>query len=892
MPLSLAGLLALVQSFSLCVVASDPIRLPVTQDNSIVMVDGEWSENAGQQSRLRIKGNQHIVVMAFDLTRVTGKLVKKATLICTQGEQKIAGVTLSTIATPWSENDSTGLTAGAPHVTDWGYSGARFPAVSGGNSFTLVHHAVTQVRDGAYHWDVPPDFVHAMAIGIAHGIAIHEHDADYKRNPTIYSREQSGKQPYLLVELEDQADGELEDELEPPSDLKISDVDDQPVLSFASPPQGFSFQISVNGNPLGRHNIPLLTPNARQVVSMRDLGDSVTADVPDQIEIVTQSRTGAVSKAASVRTTLRKSFRVPQPKIPLVQAALKRIQDVSILPITDKYDAQGKPVGELPDDYRSRNAIYNGERVRLVAAAGEVVGFQLLLKGSEAVSVNVDLSNLKPRIDLNQALYVPTSGRMIPDPLVPMPNELQLSVDQDTVVFADIFIPFDATAGVFTGAVTISDGRVIPIELEVLSFAIPKQATFFCEMNSYGLPEHVKDYYELQRIAYDHRVHVNVLHYSHNTAASGSRKSNLDMRLMSGRRMDNKRYDNISPGATTAYWDDFVEAFGSFIDGSLFKDGHRGAIAAPGFYLTFHESWPLNCRAYFNGNLDAYAAFDDTPLYAQTYVNILRDFAELAKSKEWNKTGFQVYFNNKGSLNELSKAPWILDEPSGFWDYRALQYYGELTDQGHANMPGMQLNYRVDISRPEYCRGQLNGRGDLWVVSSSAFQDYRRLVTDRIQRDGLQTWVYGTSNHIHETNRNIQAWALDAWRDGATGVVPWQTVDKSGKALTEADQLGIFIFDRQLDGEIEIRHSVRLKAFREAQQLIEYLNILQAKRSWSQEQIRQFVSQYVQLTNEVTKVNEADAGTSAYSKLSPTGLDTLKLAVVELLKHSDVEPQR
>jgi hypothetical protein len=354
--------------------------------------------------------------------------------------------------------------------------------------------------------------------------------------------------------------------------------------------------------------------------------------------------------------------------------------------------------------------------------------------------------------------------------------------------------------------------------------------------------------------------------------------------------MDNKRYDDIQPGDQTAYWDDFANAFGPYIDGSLFKDGHRGPIPAPGFYLTFHESWPLNCRAYFNGNLDAYEAFSEQPLYAQTYVNVLQSFARLAKSRGWTQTGFHVYFNNKGSLHEKSKAPWILDEPSGHWDYRALQFYGELTDRGRAAADDVQIDYRIDISRPEYCRGQLEHRPDLWVVSSWAFQHYRRLVTDRMERDGLKVWVYGTSNHVHETNRNITAWALDSWQHGATGIVPWQTVDKSGKALTEADQLGLFIFDKDANGDTVIRHSMRLKAYREAQQLIEYLNILQRRRGWTQRQMQQFVGQYVNLDSEVFKTNEADAGTTAYGRVSAVGLESLRRAAAELISKSPSEP--
>ena len=104
-------------------VTAAPIQLPVTQDNSIVLVDGEWSENAGDKGRIRIKGNQHIVAMSFDTSAIAGKRVRSATLVCQPSEQAIAGVTLSTIATPWSEAASNGLTAGTSGMEGWGYPG-------------------------------------------------------------------------------------------------------------------------------------------------------------------------------------------------------------------------------------------------------------------------------------------------------------------------------------------------------------------------------------------------------------------------------------------------------------------------------------------------------------------------------------------------------------------------------------------------------------------------------------------------------------------------------------------------------------------------------------------------------------------------------------------------
>ena len=878
----LIALLSFVLLFATKASAGDTIQLPVTKDNSIVMVDGEWDQNAGKQGQIRVKGNQHIVAMSFDTSAIAGKRVKRAALVCVQGQQLISGVTLSTIASPWDEDRSNGLTAGIEGVDGWGYSGARFPAVSGGNAFTLVHQSTSLILDGKYHWDVPPDMVHAMALGVAHGLAIHEHDADYRRNPTIFAHQQSSKKPYLLVEIDDSADANPE----AATDLRMdSDEFHSARLTLTAPIRGFAYEVSVDGRSLGRHNIPLVAPGRPQMIPLRDLPSSITTDQLYEIRVVTLNRTGQRSPPAVLRSVVLKSGTVDRPAVDFAPAQSSPVTGLSVIPVTDKFDASGKTVGELPENYRTHNAIFDGKGVQLTAAAGEVVGFQLLLRGDdgEQVSVAVHMEAPESRVDLHHAVYVPANGRLIPDPLLPLPDTISLKPDMDQCIVADIYIPFDASPGVRKGKITVSDGREVPLSINVLPFALPRQATFLCEMNGYGLPEHVNDYYALQQIAYDHRVHANILHYSHNTAAPGSRKSNLDMRLRSGRRMDNKRYDDIQPDARTGYWDDFVEAFGPYIDGSLFKDGHRGPIPAPGFYLTFHESWPLHCRAYFNGDLDAYNAFDAHPEYARTYVNILRDFARLADAKGWKQTGFQVYFNNKGSLDEKTKAPWILDEPTSYWDYRALQFYGELTDRGREGAADVQIDYRIDISRPEYCRGQLDGRDDLWVVSSSAIQHYRRLVTDRIQRDGLKAWVYGTTNHVHETNRNVQAWALDAWQNGATGIVPWQTVNKSGSALREADQLGLFIFDKNPNGETVVRHSLRLKAYRDAQQLIEYLNLLQKHRGWSQLQMRQFVDQYVDLNVQVHKTNEADAGTSAYGRLSATGLESLRIATAKLL---------
>ncbi len=135
----------------------ETVPLRAVQDNSLVMVDGEWSVNAGNASRLRMKGNQHMVAIAFDLAPIAGRLVTRAELVCHADAETISGVTVSTIAVPWDEMASTGLTAGVPPLHGWGYQGGRFPAVVGGNAFTLTHQAVSDRREGVYRWAIPVD---------------------------------------------------------------------------------------------------------------------------------------------------------------------------------------------------------------------------------------------------------------------------------------------------------------------------------------------------------------------------------------------------------------------------------------------------------------------------------------------------------------------------------------------------------------------------------------------------------------------------------------------------------------------------------------------------------------------------------------------------------------
>jgi len=891
--LSLAFLLAAAVAL-----AEEPTRVEVTKDNSIILLASEIKLNAGSSSQIRIKGNQHMVAMMFDAAALKGRVVKSATLVAYKGDATIDGLTISTLQADWDEMKSNGLSAGLPGVEGWGYPGARFPAVTGGNAFSLVCQAPSVVKDGAYHWEVHPDLIHALAVGAAHGLALHEWAADYSRNPTIFSREQSAKKPYLLVTF-----GEADPDPEPPTELKVTGPDPtggRGDLSLRAPKNGFAYEVTVSGAALPRWNTPFVRPGETQAIPIRDVVAAATD--PLAVSVVTVSRAGKRSAAATLAATVPSPKAIEFPSVPAMPSAARLAENLAVIPLEDKYDAAGKPVGDLPADYLARNSLFDGQAVRLAAARGEVVGFQALLKGAGKVTVKCDLPGL--RTDMYRAVYVQCEkGRRIPDPLVPIAaqDELALSADEATPVCVYVFVPFDFQERAVEGAFTLSDGspRRLPVRLAVRRFEIPREASFLCEMNGYGLPDKASEFYRLQEIAYDHRTHVNLLAYGHSSTAPGSAKSRMNMLMdmsFSGepkataavepRRMNDQRYNDIAPGAKQGWWDDFTAVFGPYLSGSHFKNGHRGPVPAPGFYLTFHESWPLKVREFFDGSPDAYAAFKAKPAYAETFVNIMQDFLALARREGWTRTGFQFYCNNKGSLKDAAKAPWILDEPASYWDYRALAYYGDLARQGRrgdGSRPAA-FRYRIDISRPEFDRGQLAGKSDLWVTASGAFHEYHRLVADRAERTGERIWVYGTTNKVEETNRTIEAWVLDAYRGGAWGVVPWQTIDKDGAAMTKADQLGLFIFTKGADGKGVIRHSIRLAAYLAAEQTVEYLELARKKHNLAPGQMRAFIDHYLNLSGAVRTAYAEDAGTPEYGKVTPDALRQLREAAAMMIE--------
>ena len=122
---------------------------------------------------------------------------------------------------------------------------------------------------------------------------------------------------------------------------------------------------------------------------------------------------------------------------------------------------------------------------------------------------------------------------------------------------------------------------------------------------------------------------------------------------------------------------------------------------------------------------------------------------------------------------------------------------------------------------------------------------------------------------------------MESFVRGATGIVPWQTVNKNGKAMTEADQLGLFVFSKG-----DNYQSLRLKAYRRAEQDIEYLLLLQKKMNWINGELCKFIEHYLPISGKTVKKFTEDASTRKYSGLSPENFRKIREAAAQIMNEN------
>ena len=544
-------------------------------------------------------------------------------------------------------------------------------------------------------------------------------------------------------------------------------------------------------------------------------------------------------------------------------------------------------------NYKKANAVWDSRTntITLHMLRNEVMGFQLIIQRllPQLTGVSLSCSDLSGPDDAMLSAdhlmeffklhYVGDTQRFA-DPAIPLSPPFSQSFDIPSVnnpagvcqsIWCDVYLPEDAAPGRYTGILTLSCNEApepvsIPLEIIAAVPVIPDTPTFFIDLNGYGNKWSSMDsLYQVFQLCHKHRMVPNTLPYGWSEHWTADRAPEIS---------------GTCEATAITDWSSFAGTYGPFFDGSAFSPDHDTyPYIGPGqntaisnFYTTGFEGWPVSIsnvscgydeisggmgHAYWNSLVDAggmnlqtfwleapdiMEAFPDS--YAQGVRQVWQAFAEYARDHHWN-TAFQFYLNNKRDYSGTSSL-WTLEEQYTADDFRADAWFMGLCRQGWEaageDLPPFQ--WRIDTStRWQQNWGQLNGICNLRVQGDGRNWDYKQ---DRYRHVTRQTeesrWWYGTGPGRTDPLTLHPAAFLMHWSHGLNGGLPyWNNYDSNWTTAAGSDDgedaaLSILMSGNSVpghgtfDGRIA---TVRMKAMRFSQQLIEMLNLLASRPGWN-----------------------------------------------------------
>jgi len=923
---------------------AEQARVPVVADTSLQAHPQEVTFNSGASSSIRIKGNEHFMLMKFDLRPVRDWQVDGATLHVHQTrETMLRTVGLSTIAADWEEGTGRsarvdgGCTFTRAVWPDAYWAGPRseFIDVSLTNGNTLAHYANVRPEDGGWlAIDVPPALVYAMLCGDSYGLCLSDEKGQTRANNDVHSREQSSFAPYLIVDGEPQADagevGRCAVTSQPwPS---AADFERGAVrLTVTSPgPDAFRYEIMLRSASGGqaqavpRYVIPHPGEAGRkQYVAISGLA----AEADYLFSVAAVDRWGNVGAPATCRA--RACAAKP---LPARLATIGRMQrqgaeppivdglrvwalpaECKVSPISGNVLEEvgpGRYEGPGSCAWRRRNALWNGRQATLWAARGEVVALQVVVENLDEAPCTVrlrcraapgDPEPLLPSV-FSRNWYV-KDKQWYAEYMAPIVGGEAIIPATDNAVpgqrnqaFTLIWeVPRDARPGTkrCEVKVTSAEAQALPVNLAIEDLQLPVATSFEVDLNCYG-PVHsdadFDEYLQVERryyaAAHMLRATINPLPYSQSGSTYGGFVPELEG---SGAQM------------RVASWDRYDRHYGPYLDGSAFS-GIRAGEPITHMYLPFHESWPTPIRGHYSAANDIRKYIDNIIHHALTapaievafdrefkdaFVAVMRQFVEHLAQRGWTQTEMQCYQNNKYYFKDeqhgfRGTSWWLLDEPMHRDDFLALRFFARMMREGTGDV--RNFAYRGDISRPQWQRDWLDGLVDTVCVSSALFSHQGHCGRMRDQW-GATFWHYGTANPVRESNLSGEAWALKAYLGGADGILPWNCIGGDG-AYTKPTPTALFVPGDRFGIKGPIL-SLRLLGLCRGQQDVEYLNLLARKHGYDRDQIAFVVSDLLELSGEHRVAYAEDAGTLQFGGLSWEQFASLRQAVAKALSGAE-----
>ncbi len=925
---------------------ADEVRLRCVADTNISSHSAERELNYGRAPRLRLKGIEMLALFRFDTQPIQDWTVASARLYLRHaGETRmLKTLGISTVSSPWEEGTGAGERKPGECCFDWAelggrhWAGARsdFTDVTFLPERSLVSYAdIREEGDDWFSVPVDPVLVQAMRWSVSYGMAVSDEKGQTMANNDVYSREQSGSEPYLVVEGRpgrERTEGARGRGGEGATPTLLSAGPDPAHADFKHgairvklPDQGFAYRIRYG--PLGgalSHELPRYAipyPGSGRYAVIRDLLPLLLY----RVRVETLASDGSVS-ATEITTSASTAQRRPPPlraaaPIQPVPAEPGGSLRVWAYPDTE----MASPVtGALLEEssssqgsFRRSNPVWDGRSIRLRGARGEILGFQLLVEPAsplKGITVQPPRQLLpagkvalwRPDIWIFRDWYI-RDGDWYPDACLPLRGPFDIPAADNGVagqrnqsLFADLIIPKGLPPGTYRGAFMLSGPGIgpvrVPIQVAVSPLTLPDTLTFQVSLNTYGTLGHLFGIddrtpayraleREYHRLAHLHRATLAILGYSHSGHISTNYAPPLEGEGASIRVGD------------WAAWD---AQFGPYLDGSAFAGLPRSGVPIAHMYLPFSEDWPADIRKHYRYQpttkeypaiIAEHAmkaptieeALDST--YAAEYAAILRQFAEHLKQKGWTRTRFQFYMNDKHyykdpKIGGQGTSWWLLDEPNWRDDWLALAYYARMLKATQRAAPGAPIVFREDISRPQWQRDYLDGLVDLMVVSGELFQK-GPLLREMQERLGVRLWTYGAANAVHESNVTAEAWAVRAWLAGADGIVPWQTIGTDENYVQPSETALILPGKRfGIQGPIA---TLRLKALRRAEQDVEYLALYARSGHWDRNQVAAAVGPLLILQGTFAQRGSEDAGTFRFGPLRAASFADLRQAIAHTI---------